>query len=1438
MKNASGIRAEDGRDRPSRARGAKRAPWKRQYRLEALESRTLLSTLSFPSQGSLDYVGATATASDLTVSTNGTDYDFTDADQLITLDPTAISAGWTGSGTNTVTGPNISVTGITISTSTANDTISIDSVDASTFIDSGAGNDTINVAANGVAAADIVTIDSSSSSGGESLSIDTGGTPGTFATGGFGRVNYQAAGRGLIENASSKPSFSDSLTGVASGTLNVNLNTLFTSPTALATTISNSSGELEADIAGIFTHFFPISDLASVSVGGTTAGSALTVDYSSGDPLPSSGLTYDPPAATGNGTNTLTLQGGSFTSETYGATGPGAGSITYSDSSQSNVPITFSNLSPVDDTVPSPTFICNAPPGATTVNVNTGPIVGGVQTDQINDGGTSTFELINFGNKTAATVNVPASGATTTLNYPVGAAGLSALDVVSGGGNETVNVQATPAGVTTNTDTGSAAGSTTKVGLGANLGAIDGNVFVKSTGGGNTLAINDSSETSGQTYDITGSQVTATSFPALISFSGGGITTLDLTSAGLGDMVNFTGPVQSDVRTYNLSADGGSGPNTLKVTSNASTLGLATAGVITFGTGEPLINYTNFQTIDATKPASPPAGTGVTFSASEGQLLNNVVVATFTESDLGNIAGDFIASINWGDGSGATAGTVALTGGNSYNILGSHTYTTTGTFTVNVTLTDTGSTGSTTVAGTTINVTSTGPVNSVPNPIVSTSNVAAAALTAQGATATGVEGKVLTAASTGVLVATFMDAVSPGPPADYSASIVWGDGSPATASTQITSQGTPNGVVFSVFGNHTYPEEGTYPITVTITKPASGSAAIASGQAVIADAQLTAAAASTIVANTGNALAASTIVGTFTDANPLAPITDFTATIDWGDGSPASAGTITQPHGVGEAFDVTGGHNYATPGTYDPIIVVTDVGGSKVTLNATVGPAAVITVTDLAVSGSTKNFTATEGTSTGLFVLATFTDPNTLATVADVSASLPSNGWGDGTPMSPTAPGSLVVQEIGVTPLTSATNPGAPIFEVLGSHTYADETSAGTPDVLSVTITTLAGVTRTLSTAGVGVRVLDARLTSSNGTTITGSQGTATAATTLIGTFTDANPGATSADFLPLPADNGGSVVVNWGDGSPLQSLASANITPAPPTTQGTGVFSIVAAHLYAEVGQFPITIVVTDDGGASTTISSTALITKPSNPTGPVIDGMVFNRAKGQVDYIIQDPDPAAAGAPSGVSVNTLLNSSNYLLTKVHANKAYPGKWIVTRITATPDPTIPYAYDVAVTFNRGSMIAGGFYLFTIRGSSNGNSSVQDLAGNHLDGVFYGSFPSGNGIPGSDFVAMLASYGYKNFPPRTIIGTANAANGGNGDAPIGTDLTHRKDTQTSDRRNEKHAEAIKLTRLKKPNSTGESSLTLHSRSALAEDRARHAALAAIVAEATAKRPRV
>ena len=125
-------------------------------------------------------------------------------------------------------------------------------------------------------------------------------------------------------------------------------------------------------------------------------------------------------------------------------------------------------------------------------------------------------------------------------------------------------------------------------------------------------------------------------------------------------------------------------------------------------------------------------------------------------------------------------------------------------------------------------MTSNGPVNSSPNPIVSAANSSSnAGLSAQGGTVAGKEGAASldNATANGVLVATFTDS-TPGVPGDYTASIDWGDGS-AAGTGIITSQGTGSGTVFSVFGNHTYAEEGTYAVTVTITKTATDAVAIA-----------------------------------------------------------------------------------------------------------------------------------------------------------------------------------------------------------------------------------------------------------------------------------------------------------------------------------------------------------------------------------------------------------------------------------------------------------------------------------------------------------------------------------------------------------------------------------------------------------------------------------
>ena len=107
-----------------------------------------------------------------------------------------------------------------------------------------------------------------------------------------------------------------------------------------------------------------------------------------------------------------------------------------------------------------------------------------------------------------------------------------------------------------------------------------------------------------------------------------------------------------------------------------------------------------------------------------------------------------------------------------------------------------------------------------------------------------------------------------------------------------------------------------------------------------------------------------------------------------------------------------------------------------------------------------------------------------------------------------------------------------------------------------------------------------------------------------------------------------------------------------------------------------------------------------------------------------------------------------------------------MTNINVTPGAA-PGSYNVAVQFNSGKPIRGGFYLFTIRDSTRGPSTVQDIAGNSLDGEFYGNFSSGNSIVGGDFIAEIDAIHNKIFAPQTVVGTANPANGGVGGAPVG-----------------------------------------------------------------------
>src|SRR5207247_11068373 len=110
----------------------------------------------------------------------------------------------------------------------------------------------------------------------------------------------------------------------------------------------------------------------------------------------------------------------------------------------------------------------------------------------------------------------------------------------------------------------------------------------------------------------------------------------------------------------------------------------------------------------------------------------------------------------------------------------------------------------------------------------STVDISDASRSGAGMTVTGTEGTAFRGA-----VANFTDANISGTASDFSATIAWGDG--------ITTLGTVNangGGSFTVSGSHTYAEQGSFAIAVTLTDV--GASAVANSTAQVADASLTA----------------------------------------------------------------------------------------------------------------------------------------------------------------------------------------------------------------------------------------------------------------------------------------------------------------------------------------------------------------------------------------------------------------------------------------------------------------------------------------------------------------------------------------------------------------------------------------------------------------------
>jgi hypothetical protein len=554
-----------------------------------------------------------------------------------------------------------------------------------------------------------------------------------------------------------------------------------------------------------------------------------------------------------------------------------------------------------------------------------------------------------------------------------------------------------------------------------------------------------------------------------------------------------------------------------------------------------LVTVTETGVADSTSTASFTAqvadadsltGTGSTVAATEGTAFTSTGLATFTDT-LANSASDFIGTIDWGDGTSST-GTISGSAG-SFTVDGVHTYADEGNFTIVTTLTDVDDDGSGMATATAT--------------ATSTANVAEGdVLTGTGATVAATEATAFTSSG----LATFTDTIA-NSASDFSSTIDWGDGT--------TTTGTVSGSAgsFTVDGNHTYADEGSFTVVTKLTDVDDDGSGMATATAT-ATSTVNVAEGDVLAGNSDTAAAteasASTLTFAFTDSNASNVAGDFSGTIDWGDGTT----TTTTVSGGAGSFTIDGVHTYADEGTFTATATLADDAPGTATGTSTV--AVTVAEADSLSAGTGQTISATEGIAFGSTTLATFSDTNTAAPASDFTAII---DWGDGSSSTGTVAG------------------GSGSFTASGNHTYAEE---GAYSIQVVLIDDSPGTATTAVLAS--ANVTDQSVVATGGFTV-GAVEQNNSGDQVVATFTD--PAG------PEPVANY-SATIDWGDGT----------TSAGTISQSGATYSVTANHTYAEDGNFALAITVHHETAADVTVAGTADVTEaPIGVTPVAVTGTEF---------------------------------------------------------------------------------------------------------------------------------------------------------------------------------------------------------------------------------------
>ena len=408
---------------------------------------------------------------------------------------------------------------------------------------------------------------------------------------------------------------------------------------------------------------------------------------------------------------------------------------------------------------------------------------------------------------------------------------------------------------------------------------------------------------------------------------------------------------------------------------------------------------------------------------------------------------------------------------------------------------------------------------------------------------------------------------------DFTATVDWGDGtsSPATVSEAPGSPGVPT--VVALQASHVYADNGAYTATLTVCDDDGGCDSVGLSVTVLNVAP-NLAALPDVMPNEGDSFA---LTATATDPGfdfaPAGTVEDFTATVDWGDGTSSVMAVVEVPGSPGVLTQVTAQatHVFADNGLYAVSVTLCDDDGGCATAGFS---ATVLNVVPTLTAG--PDLATDEGSS--LTASAAFSDPGfdfpSAGTVEDFTATV---NWGD------TTSGPMAVSE---TPGSA----GVPTTgTVTASHVYADN------GVYTATVT-VCDDDGGCASASFLVTVNNVEPTvTADAATYSGSE-----VYTPTVTFSFSDPGF---DFPAAGTAEDFTATVDWGDGS--TSTAAVTEVPGSPgvPTRGTAT----ATHAYGDNGDFTVTLTVCDDDAGCGSASSVVSV---ANMAPDIVDVQAYVRA------------------------------------------------------------------------------------------------------------------------------------------------------------------------------------------------------------------------------------